>query len=105
MLSSCLVLAGKVEDLGSGEYKAFFTATAAGSYAVSASLNGTAIAGSPFTANVTAVDVEAACSYAAGDGLLCARSGHLVSILLCMSSALRQWLSSHLYNRHAPVSC
>ena len=73
------VPAGKVEDLGSGEYKAFFTAAAAGSYAVSATLNGTNIAGSPFAAHVTAVEVEAACCCATGDGVLSARSGHVVS--------------------------
>ena len=70
--------AGKVEDLGSGEYQAHFTATVAGSYSVSASLNGIGVAGSPFAANVSAVEVDAACSYAAGDGVLDARSGHLV---------------------------
>ena len=80
--SSAHVCAGKVEDLGSGEYRAHFTATLAGSYAVSASVNGTSIAGSPFVANVSAVEVDAACSYAAGDGVLSARSGHPVSLLL-----------------------
>lgn len=73
--------AGKVEDLGSGEYKAHFTATAAGSYAVSASVHGTSITGSPFVATVNAVEVDAACSCAAGDGVLSARSGHPVSLL------------------------
>ena len=75
------VLAGKVEDLGSGEYRAHFTATLAGSYAVSASVNGTSIAGSPFVADVSAVEVDAACSYAAGNGVLSARSGHPVGLL------------------------
>lgn len=76
-----LVFAGKVEDLGSGEYRAHFTATVAGSYAVSASLNGTGVAGSPFAAIVSAAEVDAACSYAAGDGVLGACSGHLVGVL------------------------
>lgn len=73
--------AGKAEDLGNGEYRAHFTATVAGSYAVSASVHGTSIAGSPFVANVSAVEVDAACSYAAGDGVLSARSGLLVGLL------------------------
>lgn len=72
---------GKVEDLGSGEYKAYFTATVAGKYSVSACFNGSNIAGSPFAANVVPVEVDAACSFAAGDGVLCARSGHPVSSL------------------------
>lgn len=75
------VLAGKVEDLGSGEYRAHFTATVAGSYAVYTSLNGTGVAGSPFAANVSAAEVDAACSYAAGDGVHGACSGHPVGIL------------------------
>ena len=74
----CHGRAGKVEDLGSGEYKAHFTATVAGSYTVSASLNGVGVAGSPFAAIVSAVEVDAACSYATGDGVLGARSGYLV---------------------------
>ena len=70
-----------MEDLGSGEYKAYFTATAAGNYSVSACLNGSNIAGSPFAAEVASVEADAACSFAAGDGVLCARSGHSVSII------------------------
>ncbi len=42
-------------------------------------LHGQNIAGSPFSATVTAVEVDAGCSYAAGDGVTAARSGHLVS--------------------------
>lgn len=80
-LSTHSISIGKVEDLGSGEYKAYVTATAAGSYTVSASLNGVNIAGGPFAAEVTAVEVEAACSYATGDGVVGARSGCLVSKL------------------------
>ena len=76
ILSSCT--AGKVKDLDSGEYLAYFTATAAGSYAVSVTLGGQNIAGSPFPATVTPVEVDAGCSCAGGDGILGARSGHLV---------------------------
>ena len=42
-------------------------------------LKGQNIAGSPFAATVTAVEVDAGCSYAAGDGVTAACSGHLVS--------------------------
>ncbi|KAL0032084.1 hypothetical protein WJX77_004214 [Trebouxia sp. C0004] len=73
---------GKVEDLDSGEYRAYFTATVAGSYAVSAMLKGCNIAGSPFAAAVTAVEVDAGCSYAAGDGVTAACSGHLARIVV-----------------------
>ena len=76
ILSSCT--AGKVKDLDSGEYLAYFTATAAGSYAVSVTLGGQNIAGSPFLATVTPVEVDAGCSYAVGDAVVGARSGHLV---------------------------
>ncbi len=41
-------------------------------------LKGQNIAGSPFAATVTAVEVDAGCSYAAGDGVTAACSGHLV---------------------------
>ena len=41
-------------------------------------LKGQNIAGSPFAATVTAVGVDAGCSYAAGDGVTAACSGHLV---------------------------
>lgn len=75
---SLLCIAGKVEDLDSGEYRAYFSATVAGSYAVSAMLKGKNIAGSPFAATVTAVEVDAGCSYAAGDGVTAACSGHPV---------------------------
>ena len=85
-MSMSLLHAGKVEDLDSGEYRAYFTATAAGSYAVSAMLEGHNSAGSPFTARVTAVEVDAACSYAAGNGVIDACSGHLVrSASSCVS--------------------
>ncbi|DBA83503.1 TPA: hypothetical protein ACH3X2_006431 [Trebouxia sp. C0005] len=73
---------GKVEDLDSGEYRAYFTATVAGNYAVSAMLKGQNIAGSPFAATVTAVEVDAACSYAAGDGVTAACSGHPARIVM-----------------------
>ena len=76
LFSSCP--AGKVKDLDSGEYLAYFAATAAGSYAVSVTLGGQNIAGSPFLATITPVEVDAGCSYVAGDGVVAARSGHLV---------------------------
>lgn len=50
-------------------------------------LKGQNIAGSPFAATVTAVEVDAACSYAAGDGVTAACSGHPVratSMPCCM---------------------
>jgi len=42
--------AGLVEDLGMGEYRAAFSATAAGVYVVAVQHGGRNIAGSPFTA-------------------------------------------------------
>jgi len=44
--------AGLVEDLGMGEYRAAFSATAAGVYVVAVQHGGRNIAGSPFTAAV-----------------------------------------------------
>jgi hypothetical protein len=42
----------QIEDLNSGEYSGVFTATAAGTYSVSVTLQGSHIAGSPFPAEV-----------------------------------------------------
>ena len=74
-----LCMPGQAEDLDSGEYKAYFRATKAGSYAVSATLGGQNIAGSPFAAVVTAVETNAGCSYVCGAGVTAACSGQLVS--------------------------
>ncbi|KAK9845317.1 hypothetical protein WJX81_003385 [Elliptochloris bilobata] len=54
--------AGLVEDLGTGEYRAAFRATAAGVYVVAVQLGGRNIAGSPFAAAVTPASVCATTS-------------------------------------------
>lgn len=54
--------AGLVEDLGTGEYRAAFSATAAGVYVVAVQHGGRNIAGSPFTAAVAPAAVCAATS-------------------------------------------
>lgn len=61
----CLVLttpAGLVEDLGTGEYRAAFSATATGVYVVAVQLGGRNVAGSPFAAAVVPAGVCAATS-------------------------------------------
>ena len=56
------VAAGVVEDLGTGEYRAAFSATAAGVYVVAVQLGSRNIAGSPFAAAVAPAGVCAATS-------------------------------------------
>lgn len=56
------VAAGVVEDLGTGEYRAAFCATAAGVYVVAVQLGSRNIAGSPFAAAVAPAGVCAATS-------------------------------------------
>ncbi|KAK9829410.1 hypothetical protein WJX72_005680 [[Myrmecia] bisecta] len=69
-------ITGKVEDLGNGEYKSSFSATAAGSYSVSVMHEGSNIAGSPFTANVAPAAISPARCYVDGSGISAARAGH-----------------------------
>ena len=59
------IAAGVVEDLGTGEYRAAFRATAAGVYVVAVQLGGRNIAGSPFAAAVAPAGVCAATSIVA----------------------------------------
>lgn len=63
------VLTGKVEDLGTGEYRAGFTATSAGTYAVSIRQKGQNIAGSPFPAEVVHTAIDADSSYVVQEGI------------------------------------
>lgn len=60
---------GKVEDLGTGEYRARFMATAAGTHSVWLQHKGQNIAGSPFTAEVAHSAIAADCSYVVQEGL------------------------------------
>ena len=83
--------AGRVEDLDSGEFKVHFVATAAGTYDVS--VMGQSIAGSPFAATVSAVEVDAACSSAAGAGVTGVCSGHVVRHSVCLSICMSVCLS------------
>lgn len=61
--------AGKVEDLGTGEYRARFEATAAGTHSVWVQHREHNIAGSPFTAEVAHTAIAADCSYVVQEGL------------------------------------
>lgn len=74
-----LLGAGKVVDLGTGEYTAKFTATSAGAYSVSIKHQGSNIAGSPFPAEVLHTSIAADCSYVVQEGLEKAVSGQQVS--------------------------
>ena len=60
---------GKVEDLGTGEYRARFAAMAAGTHSVWVQHKGHNIAGSPFTAEVAHAAIAADCSYVVQEGL------------------------------------
>ena len=71
--------AGRVVDLGTGEYTAKFTATSAGAYSVSIKHNGCNIAGSPFPAEVLHTGIAADCSYVVQEGLERAVSGQQVT--------------------------
>ena len=71
--------AGKVEDLGTGEYMAKFTAPSAGAYQVSIRHKGSNIAGSPFPAEVLPSSIAADCSYVVQEGLEKAVSGQQVT--------------------------
>ena len=76
----CLLGAGKVMDLGTGEYTAKFTGTSAGAYSVSIKHQGSNIAGSPFPAEVLHTSIAADCSYVVQEGLEKAVSGQQVSL-------------------------
>lgn len=80
--------AGKVEDLGTGEYRARFTATAAGSYSVAVRLGGQNVSGSPFCAEVAAAAIAADCSYVVQEGLEHGVSGSQVRQRSCPPSRL-----------------
>ena len=80
-----LLCAGRVVDLGTGEYTAKFTATSAGAYSVSIQHNGCNIAGSPFPAEVLHTGIAADCSYVVQEGLERAVSGQQVT---CNSPSL-----------------
>lgn len=71
--------AGKVVDLGTGEYMAKFTAPSAGNYQVSIQHKGGNIAGSPFPAEVLHSSIAADCSYVVQEGLEKAVSGQQVT--------------------------
>ncbi len=77
-----LLGAGKVLDLGTGEYTAKFTATSAGTYSISIRHQGGNIAGSPFPAEVLHTSIAADCSYVAQEGLERAVSGQQVNRIL-----------------------
>jgi len=77
-----------VEDLGTGEYRARFTATAAGSYSVAVRLGGQNVSGSPFSAEVAAATIAADCSYVVQEGLEQGISGSQVQpCSACQSSS------------------
>ncbi|CAL8470627.1 g10169 [Coccomyxa elongata] len=70
---------GKVEDLGTGEYRARFMATAAGAHSVWVQHKGQNIAGSPFSAEVAHSTIAADCSYVVQEGLERGVTGSQVS--------------------------
>ena len=61
--------------MGTGEYRASFSAVKAAAYRISVTHGGVNIAGSPFNATVAPADISPSTSYAVGDGLQTAICG------------------------------
>ena len=71
--------AGKVEDLGTGEYRTRFSAIEAGAYAVSVQHKGQNIGRSPLAAAVAHGAIAPDCCYVVQEGMERAVAGRQVS--------------------------
>lgn len=99
--------AGKVEDMGTGEYRARFTATSAGTYSVSIQHKGENIAGSPFPAEVRHSVIDADSSYVVQEGIERGISGVQVPAKVLVLSHSLEWhniICKHCaFDRRAPL--